>query len=244
MSDPKKGTLYLIPVPIGNCSANQILPLSVLEITRSLDVFIVENAKTARAYLKTFLVGKSLQEIAVHQLDKHHSNRELLLDIFNSSLLNGQNVGVMSESGMPGLADPGSEVVIMAHGLGVQVVPLVGPSSLFLALAASGLNGQNFSFHGYLPKEKSDRKSMLKDLESISRKSGFTHIFIETPYRNDQLFDDLLNSLGGEILLCVASDISGPEQYIKTQKINVWRQVVKPNLKDIPTVFLIGSSRS
>lgn len=243
MSDNKKGTLYLIPVPIGNCPAEQIIPLHVLETTRALEIFIVENAKSARAYLKSILIGKPLQEIAVHQLDKHRSNKELLLEIFNGSLLKGQHAGVMSESGMPGLADPGSEAVLMAHGLGIQVIPLVGPSSLFLALAASGLNGQNFNFHGYLPKEKSERKSMLKDLESNSRKSGITHLFIETPYRNEQLFDDLLSSLSGETFLCIASDISGPEQFIKTQKINAWK-TTKPKLKDIPTVFLIGSSRS
>ena len=244
MSDNNKGTLYLIPVPIGNCIAEQTIPAHVLETTRGLDIFIVENAKSARAYLKSISVGKPLQEIAVHQLNKHHSNKELLLEIFNSSLLKGQDVGVMSESGMPGLADPGSEAVIMAHGLGIHVVPLVGPSSLFLALAASGLNGQNFNFHGYLPKEKSERKSMLKDLESNSKKSGITHVFIETPYRNEQLFDELLGSLGGETFLCVASDISGPGQFIKTQKINAWSQTAKPKLKDLPTVFLIGSSRS
>ena len=244
MSDIKKGTLYLIPVPIGDCSADQILPLTVLEKTRELDVFIVENAKTARAYLKQISTAKPLQEIAVHQLDKHNTNRELLREVFNNCLLKGQNVGVMSESGMPGLADPGSEAVKLAHDLGITVVPLVGPSSLFLALAASGLNGQNFNFHGYLPKEKSERKSILKDLESSSRKTGVTHLFIETPYRNEHLFDDLLGSLSGETYLCVASDISGPGQLIKTQKISVWRQMTKPRLKDIPTVFLIGSSRS
>jgi 16S rRNA (cytidine1402-2'-O)-methyltransferase len=244
MGDNIKGTLYLIPVPIGDCPADQILPIHVLETTRALDVFIVENAKTTRAYLKTVLADKPLQNIAVHQLDKHNSNRELLKDIFNETLLKGQDVGVMSESGMPGLADPGSEAVIMAHDMGIPIVPLVGPSSLFLALAASGLNGQKFSFHGYLPKEKSDRKSMLKDLESYSRKTTTTHIFIETPYRNEQLFEDILNSLSGETYLCLASDISGPQQSIKTQKINVWRQLAKPKLKDIPTVFLIGSSRS
>lgn len=244
MSDINKGTLYLIPVPIGNCAANQILPEPVLETTRELDVFIVENAKSARAYLKSVIKDKALQNIAVHQLDKHHSNREMLVDIFKSTLLNGQDVGVMSESGMPALADPGSEAVILAHEMAVPVAPLVGPSSLFLALAASGLNGQKFSFHGYLPKEKSERKSAIKDLESSSRKTGTTHIFIETPYRNEQLFDDLINSLSGELLLCIASDVSGPEQFIKTQKINSWRQIAKPKLKDIPTVFLIGISGS
>lgn len=244
MSEINKGTLYLIPVPIGDCSADEILPTTVLEKTRSLDVFIVENAKTARAYLKQISTAKPLQEIDVHQLDKHNSNREMLWEVFNNSLLKGKNVGVMSESGMPGLADPGSEAVKLAHELGITVAPLVGPSSLFLALAASGLNGQNFNFHGYLPKEKSERKSMLKDLESNSRKTGTTHIFIETPYRNEQLLEDLLGSLSGETFLCVASDISGARQLIKTQKINAWRQVTKPKLKDVPTVFLIGSSRS
>ncbi|MFM7766767.1 MAG: SAM-dependent methyltransferase [Bacteroidota bacterium] len=244
MSENNKGTLYLVPVPIGECPADQILPITVLEKTRVLEVFIVENAKTARAYLKQISTAKPLQEIAVHQLDKHNSNKELISDVFNNSLLKGQDVGVMSESGMPGLADPGSEAVKVAHELGIKVVPLVGPSSLFLAMAASGLNGQNFNFHGYLPKEKSDRKSMLKDLETNSRKSGATHIFIETPYRNEQLFDDMLGSLSGETFLCVASDISGPKQYIQTQKIISWRQMTKPKLKDIPTVFLIGTSRS
>ncbi|MFM7901083.1 MAG: SAM-dependent methyltransferase [Bacteroidota bacterium] len=243
MSENNKGTLYLVPVPIGECPADQILPITVLEKTRVLEVFIVENAKTARAYLKQISTAKPLQEIAVHQLDKHNSNKELISDVFNNSLLKGQDVGVMSESGMPGLADPGSEAVKLAHELGIKVVPLVGPSSLFLAMAASGLNGQNFNFHGYLPKEKSDRKSMLKDLETNSRKSGATHIFIETPYRNEQLFDDMLGSLSGETYLCVASDISGPKQYIQTHKINSWRQMTKPKLKDIPTVFLVGSSR-
>lgn len=234
------GSLYLVPVPIGNAAMEWLLPNHVLNVAKNLDVYIAENAKSARAFLKLIQSSKPLQEITVLQLNKHGSNQQLIKDVFKDFLSKGLDVGLVSESGMPSIADPGSEVVRMAHAAGYDVRPLVGPSSLLLALSASGLNGQKFTFHGYLPKEKSERKNLLKELESHIRKTGTTHLFIETPYRNEQLFSELIAVLTGETRLCIAADITGPHQFIKTLGIDAWRKSPKKDLTDIPTVFLIG----
>jgi 16S rRNA (cytidine1402-2'-O)-methyltransferase len=234
------GCLYLVPVPIGNSPMEWVIPNNVLNVAKQLDVYIAENAKTARAFLKSIQTIKPLNEITVLQLSKHDSNQPLIHEVFRDFLSRGINVGLVSESGMPSVADPGSEVVKMAHIAGFEVRPLVGPSSLLLALAASGLNGQKFSFHGYLPKDKTDRKLFLKELEINIRKTGATHLFIETPYRNEQLFSELVAQLSGEIRLCVASDLTGSAQYIRTLKIDEWRKVAIKDLTDIPTVFLLG----
>lgn len=239
--DPQHtGSLLLVPVNIGAASIEWVLPPHVLDLARHLDVYIAENAKTARAFLKLIQTVKPIQEITVLQLDKHNSNHGLVKEVIKDYLSKGTNVGLVSESGIPSVADPGSEVVKLIHEAGIEVKPFVGPSSLLLALSASGLNGQKFSFHGYLPKDKSDRRNFLKELEVNIRKTGTTHLFIETPYRNEPLFAELLVQLSGETKLCIASDIMGNHQFIKTRRIDEWRKAPEVNLTDKPTVFLLG----
>jgi len=233
-----KGILYLIPVVIGDGLPHLYLPAGTLEIIKRIKVIIAENARTARRFIKLCEPMHPLQEIDVHELDKHSKNPEI--DKLFFSLRNGIDTGLMSEAGMPGIADPGGEIVLAAHKEGIKVVALTGPSSIFLALASSGLNGQQFSFNGYIPKEKAERINRIKELETKVRKSGYTQIFIETPYRNTAIYQELLNTLSNDINLCVASGICSENEFIKTQKIAEWKKKSMPPIDKIPAVFLIG----
>ncbi|MEY3343621.1 MAG: hypothetical protein RL090_1305 [Bacteroidota bacterium] len=235
----KPGILYLIPVPLGENPLKEVLSEGTIELVRNLDLFIVENAKTARHFIKLFEPNFKLQDIEVIQLDKHSNNKELIAE-FIAKVKSGRNAGLMSECGIPGVADPGSDVVLMAHAVGVRVVPMPGPSSIFLALAASGLNGQKFTFQGYLPKEKDERIRKIKDLSVMVIKEKYTHVFIETPYRNDALFQDLVKNANGELRLCIATGITTSHEFILTKRISEWVKVKPPVLKDIPCVFLLG----
>ena len=235
-----KGILYLIPVPMGEEGKPQdVLPAQVMEITRTLRFFIAENAKTCRAFLKQVEMPVALQEIAVESYGKHERT-ETSPSHFLKPLLDGHHVGLVSEAGCPAVADPGSEVVRAAHAKGIKVVPLVGPSSLLLSLMASGFNGQQFRFHGYLPIDKEERTQWIRDMEYDANKHHITQLFIETPFRNMQLVEALMNTLRAETALCIASDLTMPGEHAVTKTIRDWKKEKAPELHKVPAVFLIG----
>lgn len=236
MSDPRKpGRLYLIPSFLGE-NDNTIIPDQVRNVVAGLNHFIVEDARTARRYLRAIGYKKNFDtEVTIQELDKHGANhaKQLLAPIES-----GHDIGIISEAGNPCIADPGYEIVSYAHIRGYQVSPLVGPSSILLALVASGFGGQQFSFHGYLPIQTADRAKKLKQLEDTARRGG-TQIFMETPFRNDALMRDTLQHLNGDTKLCVACDLTLPTEYIATKKVSDWRREV-PGLHKRYCIFLIG----
>ena len=232
-----KGKLYMIPTTLGECDVNKILPLSVKEQLHKLDEFIVENSKTARAFLKKMSIPTPQNKLKIHILNKHTPIEEF--HGFLNACRNGANIGLISEAGCPGVADPGAEITNMAHKEDIQVVPLVGPSSILLAIMASGMNGQSFAFNGYLPIEKSERKKKLQNLEKNSRNFNQTQLFIETPYRNDKIIDSIFQNLQGNTRLCIACDLSLNSEYIKTKTVNDWKKTSKLDLKKRPCIFLI-----
>ena len=231
------GTLYLIPVPLGHVAAEASLPAPVLEQTRRLTHFVVENAKSARAFLKAVGTEQPLQSLQLAELNEHTRN-EALTGLL-APLLAGHDLGLLSEAGCPAVADPGANLVALAQSEGIRVVPLIGPSSLLLALMASGLNGQRFAFQGYLPAKEADRIKALRELEAESRKRGQTQIFIETPYRNRQLFDSILQHCQPATRLCVATDLSLPGESIRTLPVGHWKKETPPDFERRPTVFLL-----
>ncbi len=233
------GTLYLIPVPMDESTvAANVLPAEVIRKAASLKFFIAENAKTCRAFLKQLPSGFPLAEITVMSYDKH-DRRDADVNIFLQPLLQGHDTGLVSEAGCPAIADPGSEVVAAAHRRGIRVVPMIGPSSILLALMASGFNGQNFRFHGYLPIDQHERNDKLKQMENEAARNNVTQIFIETPFRNQQLFSALLSQLRSETKLCVALGITGNNEKILTRTVKEWKQ--RPEIaQKVPAIFLIG----
>lgn len=215
------GTLYLVPVNLAEpVVVDAILPAEVISTVRRLEHFIAENAKTARAFLKAAGVTRPLQEISIVELNKHAGGAQP--DLL-APLLGGHDVGLVSEAGSPGVADPGAEVVALAHAKRIKVFPLVGPSSLLLGLMASGLNGQRFAFHGYLPVDKADRSRAIAELERESRQRGMTQMFIETPYRNQAMMNDLVSSLAATTRLTVAIELTGPGQSIVSRRVSDWK---------------------
>jgi len=233
LPDRAPGTLYLIPVALGGDNAASLLPAATLEAARALRTFIVENAKSARAFLTAIAHPGPLQKLNFHALDEHTRDIAPLL----APLLSGEDCGLMSEAGCPVVADPGAALVRCAHEAGVRVVPLAGPSSILLALMASGMSGQRFAFHGYLPVERVERARKLKELEA--RAGGETQIFIETPYRNEQLMSALFQHCRGDTLLCVAADLTLPDGFVAARTIAEWKK--KPPMLDRrPAVFLLS----
>lgn len=232
---PGKGTLYLIPTTIADETAGQVIPAHVTDSIRHIRHFLAEDVRTARRYLSSLKIFPSIEDLQFSVLNKHTSETELAEKL--SPLINGNDVGVLSESGCPGVADPGALAVAYAHQYGIRVVPLVGPSSLLLALMASGLNGQHFAFHGYLPVDTAECRKALKALEQESRQKNQTQVFIETPYRNNAVFSNLLKSLHDETRLCVAIDVTGKEESIQTMPVKLWKKVSKSWPK-LPAVFL------
>ncbi|GIZ08759.1 SAM-dependent methyltransferase [Flavobacterium sp. UMI-01] len=230
------GKLYLIPTTMGDCDPMDVLPQTIQRAIDLIDFYIVENEKTARKSIKQVQPEKKQSELVLFALNKHTEPQEHLK--FINPLLEGKNMGLMSEAGCPGVADPGAEIVKIAHEKGIQVVPLVGPSSILLAMMASGMNGQSFTFHGYLPIEKEDKKARFKSLERTSFEKNQSQIFIETPYRNNKLLEDLIQTLHPETHLCIATDITLPTEYIKTKKIAAWKKE-KVDLHKRPTIFII-----
>ena len=230
------GTLYLIPATLGGSVADAVLPVGVQDRIRRLDYFIAENPKTARAFLKLIGPGRPLQSVAIERLD--HNTPAAAIDSLLEPALAGGDAGLISEAGCPAIADPGALLVRRAHERGVRVAPLVGPSSILLALIASGLESQRFVFHGYLPVKPPARDQEIRNIESRSHKNRETQIFIETPYRNAQLLDSLLGACRPGTLMCIATDLTLPGESVRTSRIADWRKN-KPDLKDRPSVFLI-----
>ena len=232
----KPGTLYLIPTALGGDDARAILPENTLRKVSALAHFIVENPKSARQFLKAAGYPHALQGVPMQTLDEHTPEAalaELLLP-----LLTGQDCGLLSEAGCPAVADPGATLIRHAHECGIRVVPLVGPSAILLALMASGLNGQRFAFHGYLPVEREERRKKLQALENESRRADRTQIFIETPYRNESAFRAILDACGEDTLVCLATDLTLGSESVRTQSVAAWRKA-PPDLNRRPTVFLL-----
>ncbi len=230
------GKLYLIPTTMGECDPMDVLPQTIKRTIDFIDHYIVENDKTARKSIKEVNPDKKQADLVLFTLNKRTEVKEHL--DFIKPLLEGKNMGLMSEAGCPGVADPGAVIVKLAHEKGIQVVPLVGPSSILLAMMASGMNGQSFTFHGYLPIEKDEKRASFKTLERISFEKNQSQIFIETPYRNNKLLEDLLQTLQPETHLCIATDITLPTEYIKTKKIASWKKETI-DLHKRPTIFII-----
>jgi len=231
------GKLFLIPVPLGE-NASQTIPEYVAEILRQLDYFIVERAKTARYFIKAAKHPRPLPELEMVELSEHTKESEY--QQFLSPAIAGRNIGLMSEAGCPGVADPGAEVVRLAHQQGIQVVPLVGPSSILLALMGSGMNGQKFSFQGYLSAKKQDLGQQLKRLEQLVQRENSTQIFIEAPYRNQQIVDAALQHLAPQTRFCIAVDLTLPTEFILTRKIEEWKKNPPKDLHKRPAIFLMG----
>lgn len=230
--------LYLIPTPIANRRENLVLPEHSVRIIKELKCFIVEKAQTAQNFLQWIDHPTPLYDITFRVLNKKTPEQEIFSFI---KLLNDQSVGLMSEAGAPAVADPGSILVKIAHQQEIQIVPLVGPSSILLALMASGLNGQQFTFHGYLPINESQRIKKLQELEKDSLKTGYTHIFMETPHRNINLFDMLIQRLRPSTRLCIAVGITSINEFIKTHTAKEWKNSNRPDLEKKPALFLINS---
>ena len=231
-----QGKLFLIPCTLGETTPLEVLPLLVKKAIEDIDIFIVENEKNARRFIKSICPKKSQPDINFSIINKYTDNSEIPEML--GPCLQGQNVGVISDAGCPGIADPGAAVVEQAHLKGIKVVPLVGPSSILLAMMASGFNGQNFSFNGYLPIDKRERKIEIKRLERISAEQHQSQLFIETPYRNNQMLESLISSLHPQTNICVACDITLPTEYIKTHTANNWKKI-KVDLHKRPTLFII-----
>ena len=233
----EKGVLYLIPTTLGNTSeTTDVIPFKVNQVINTIDEYIVENEKTARRYLKQIGIKKPLHEIILHPLNQHSESTNVTGYLKSISL--GKNIGIISDAGCPGIADPGAEIVKIAHANNIKVVPLVGPSSILLALMASGFNGQHFTFNGYLPKERSERIKKIKELEKTALQKKQTQLFIETPYRNMHILDDILSNCDGKTKLCIACDITLSTEFIKTKSINEWKKQM-PDIAKRPTLFLI-----
>jgi 16S rRNA (cytidine1402-2'-O)-methyltransferase len=231
------GTLYCVPTPItaDRAPAADLAPEALALVAR-LDYVVAENAKTARAVLKRFPLERPIQAIEIVELSEH--TRDDAIAPMLAPLLAGRSAALMSEAGCPGVADPGARLVLAAHEAGVPVMPIVGPSALLLALMGSGLNGQRFAFAGYLPTGVDERRQRLRDLEQRSRRDDETLLFIETPYRNQAMFDALMATLAPATRLCVAADLTGPKQRLQTRRVADWRR--SPVVLDkVPTVFLL-----
>lgn len=233
---PGTGVLYLIPTPLGDAALDLLLPAEVQRIAMRLRHFVVERAKTARAFLKGLGLGVPLSEIRMEVLDEH-TPREAVARLLEPLLI-GLDLGLVSEAGCPSVADPGARLVALAHERGIRVKPLIGPSAILLALMGSGLEGQRFSFHGYLPADRAGRISKIQELERISREHRQTQIFIETPYRNNALLADLLSTCSPGTRLCLAVALTTAREAIRTQPVSAWRRI-SPDLDRLPTVFLL-----
>ena len=230
----------MIPCPISDERAVwDVLPAANLAVMNSLDYFIVENVRSARRFLSKAGVERRIEELEFVELNEHTRSAQDVERMLKP-VLEGRSAGVISEAGVPGVADPGADVVALAHRKGVRVVPLVGPSSILMAIMASGLNGQSFAFVGYLPVKEPDRIKRLKELERRAMGENQAQLFIEAPYRNIKLFETMLKTLSPKLKLTVAVDITSPEEFIKTRTIEEWRKSGMPDMAKRPTIFLLG----
>jgi 16S rRNA (cytidine1402-2'-O)-methyltransferase len=233
----KKGTLYMIPVTLGETAVNKVIPEINNELINEIDIYIVENIKTARRFLKKAGIIKPIDELTFFELNKR--TQVTNLPTFLKPISEGKNIGVLSEAGCPGVADPGADIVALAQQLKIKVVPLVGPSSILLALMASGFNGQSFCFNGYLPKDQKDRTRKIKDLEKLAKVKQQTQLFIETPFRNTHVLEDIIKNCFSTTKLCIAIDITLQTEQIYTKTVEEWK-TTKINLQKRPCIFLIG----
>ncbi|MEY3798221.1 MAG: hypothetical protein RLZZ572_402 [Pseudomonadota bacterium] len=234
---PTLGTLYLIPVTLGDDMVQHVIPDYVLNVARKLEIFVVESEKSARHFLSTIKTLKPVRELNLHLLNEH-TDMKVLPDLL-APLLAGHNVGLMSDAGCPAVADPGAQLVQLAHKKGIRVVPMVGPSSILLSLMASGLNGQQFAFLGYLPVEKSQRNQKLKEIEKRSASHKETQLFIETPYRNQAMLDAILQTCHAQTQLCIACDVSLDSEMIVTKSIASWKTSAPIDIHKRPCLFLM-----
>lgn len=228
--------VYLIPTTLGDTSIDAVIPQQVKEVVAATKYFIVEDIRTARRFISKLKLGIEIDSLTFYELNEHTNAVDVRGMLTPAT--EGHDMGIISEAGVPGVADPGAEAVAVAHQLGLKVTPLVGPSSILMSLMASGLNGQNFAFVGYLPIKPNERAKAIKNLENRSMRERQTLLFIETPYRNNNLLKDLLQTCSPETRLCIAADITCDTEYIATKKIGDWRKQV-PDLHKRPTVFLI-----
>ena len=229
--------LYLIPVTLGATPFHQVIPAYNLDVIRQIRHFIVEEERTARRFLKMADKSIDIDQLTFYPMGKHADPKQFR--DYLRPLCNGEAMGIISEAGCPAIADPGADVVAIAKSLNLRVIPLVGPSSILLGLMASGFNGQSFAFHGYLPINDGQRSAMLKKLEARCSAEDQTQIFIETPFRNQQLFEDLLRICHPQTRLCVAAGITCEEEFIHTHTIQEWKKTTLPDLRKTPTIFLI-----
>ncbi|HPA34779.1 MAG TPA: SAM-dependent methyltransferase [Chitinophagales bacterium] len=231
----QNGVLYLIPTVIADNSLGMIPP-DIREVIIHTNIYIVENIKTARRFIKAVYKEKNIDDCTFVELDKHQNYRfddSILTEVFQ-----GKNIGLMSEAGVPCIADPGNKVVEAAHEMDITVVPLSGPSAIIMALMASGFNGQQFTFNGYLPIETGERKGRLQQMESLAKK-GITQIFMDTPYRNQKLLDEIISICKFDTMLCIACNITAQDEFIKTLPLSEWKKR-KPDLNKKPAIFVLG----
>lgn len=231
------GVLYLIPVPLADQAAHASFTPFLKETINQIQEYIVENSKVARRFLKEAGLATPQKDLILHDYGKHIREKANPIDFFKG-LMQGKDVGLMSDAGCPGIADPGAEIIAMAHKKGIKVVPLVGPNSIILALMASGFNGQSFTFHGYIPIDKSERSKKIKTMEATAKKLKQTQIFIETPFRNNQLLSEILKTCSDDTLLCVASNLTAADEAILSQPVAKWKKT-KVDLHKKPAIFLL-----
>jgi 16S rRNA (cytidine1402-2'-O)-methyltransferase len=231
------GILYLIPVTLGDDKISNVLPADVISVVQQLDTFVVESEKSARHFLGAIKTMLPVRELSLNLLNEHTEDKDVASLL--APLLAGKNIGLMSDAGCPGVADPGAKLVALAHQKGIRVLPFVGPSSILLSLMASGLNGQQFAFLGYLPVDKTLRNQKIKEIEKRSLSHKETQLFIETPYRNQHMLEAILSNCQPNTRLCIACDISLDSEMIVTKTVASWKNTALPNLHKRPTVFLI-----
>ena len=232
------GKIYMLPCPISEGNPYDVLPESNRAVMAGLDYFIVENVRTARRFLSAAKIGRPIEELEFAECNEHTTALEI--EPLLRPVLEGRSAGIISEAGLPGVADPGADVVALAQRKGIEIVPLVGPSSLLMALMASGQNGQSFAFNGYLPIKPAERTKALRHFERRALSEEQSQIFIEAPYRNEKLLGDMLTTLSGTTRVTVAVDITSPTQFIRTLSVEQWRKTPLPDMHKRPTIFIIG----
>lgn len=242
ITETRKGKLHLIPAPLGENEPSEVIPSPVLEMLKGFDTFVVEEIRTARRYLSKAGLRGRIESLKFHELNEHTPQQEI--EAYISLFDDGHDVALISEAGLPAVADPGAALVELAHRHGIEVVPYVGPSSLMMSLMASGLNGQSFAFCGYLPAKTDERRAKLRSIEKLSAATKQTQIFIETPYRNDAMLADVLAVCAASTRLCIAANITMPDAYIRTMKVGQWKKElagkdIKGFIGKRPCVFLL-----
>lgn len=232
-----KGILYLIPCPIADTAPFDVLPAANGKVMASLDYFIVENLRSARRFLSSAKLGMPIDSLEFRELNEHTAPGDV--EQMLAPILSGRDAGVISEAGVPGVADPGADIVALCHRHGVRVVPLVGPSSILMALMASGLNGQSFAFNGYLPVKPPERIKAIRHFEKRAQGERQSQIFIEAPYRNAKLLEDILATCSPSTMLCIACDVTGAEEFVVTASVRDWKSRPKPDINKRPAIFII-----